>query len=92
VLLALVVASAAAFLAARPTSAGMPDMGELDALAAGKTKKQCSSVVGESSVDEAEELGLSGVARATTSSGERWRRGSRGTGSSATRLKGPCDA
>ncbi|KAK8452632.1 hypothetical protein SEVIR_5G140900v4 [Setaria viridis] len=34
-------------------------MGALDALAAGK--KQCSGAVGECGVDEAEELGLSGV-------------------------------
>ncbi|RLN24755.1 protein RALF-like 33 [Panicum miliaceum] len=54
----LVAAVAAAACLAVPASAGVPDMGGLDALAAGK--KQCSGAVGECGVDEAEELGLSG--------------------------------
>ncbi|PAN32792.1 hypothetical protein GQ55_5G518400 [Panicum hallii var. hallii] len=59
VLVALLVAAvAAAACLAVPASAGVPDMGGLDALAAGK--KQCSGAVGECGVDEAEELGLSG--------------------------------
>jgi len=62
VLVALLVAAvAAAACLAVPASAGVPDMGGLDALAAaGTTKKQCSGAVGECGVDEAEELGLSG--------------------------------
>ena len=57
----LVVAVAAAACLTVPASAGAPDMGGLDALAAAETtKKQCSGVVGECGVDEAEELGLSG--------------------------------
>ena len=63
VLVALLVAAVAAAAAclAVPASAGVPDMGGLDALAAaGMTKKQCSGAVGECGVDEAEELGLSG--------------------------------
>ena len=61
VLVALLVAAvAAAACLAVPASAGVPDMGGLDALAAGAKTKQCSGAVGECGVDEAEELGLSG--------------------------------
>ena len=61
VLVALLVAAvAAAACLAVPASAGVPDMGGLDALAAGAKTKKCSGAVGECGVDEAEELGLSG--------------------------------